>query len=52
MATKKQRVCDARDCDKKFVPRIASQRFHSEECKNREAQRRFREREQAKAVNA
>ena len=39
----KQRKCDARDCPIRFVPRVKSQRFHSPACKNKEAQRRYRQ---------
>jgi hypothetical protein len=48
----KQRKCDARDCNVRFVPRIKSQRFHSPACKNKEAQRRYRETQQHKAITA
>ena len=44
----KTRKCAARDCAITFEPQVRSQRFHSPDCKNKEAQRRYREREAAK----
>jgi CGNR zinc finger len=44
---KKPRKCAARDCSETFVPEVRTQRFHSPTCKNKEAQRRFRERQKA-----
>jgi hypothetical protein len=35
-----------------FTPRIKTQRFHTPECKNREAQRRYREAQKLKQVSA
>jgi len=47
MASKlKQRKCDARDCKERFVPKVKTQRFHSPACKNKEAQRRYRQSQQ------
>jgi hypothetical protein len=45
----KRRKCDSSDCAERFVPRIKTQRFCSPTCKNKEAQRRYR---QAQAVSA
>jgi hypothetical protein len=45
---KKTRKCAARDCRLEFTPVVRTQRFHAPACKNKEAQRRFREREAAK----
>jgi hypothetical protein len=39
----KERKCDAADCEIRFVPAVKSQRFHSPACKNKEAQRRYRQ---------
>jgi hypothetical protein len=46
--THKTRKCAARDCAIVFEPQVRTQRFCSPLCKNKEAQRRFREREAAK----
>jgi hypothetical protein len=43
----KKRKCDARDCKVRFVPKVRTQRFHSPACKNKEAQRRYRQAQQA-----
>ncbi len=43
----KTRKCAARDCRLEFTPAVRTQRFHTPACKNKEAQRRFRERQKA-----
>lgn len=40
--TKKERKCKLSDCDEKFIPRVRTQLYHSQKCKNRAAQERFR----------
>src|SRR5712671_6570455 len=39
-----KRKCRAAGCNVEFVPRIRTQRYHSNTCKNREAQTRWRKR--------
>jgi len=44
---KREIKCGARDCDVRFTPRVAGQKFHSRKCNNRELQRVHRERQKA-----
>lgn len=40
----KRLECNARDCDRKFTPRVRTQLYCSVRCKNREAQKRLAKR--------
>jgi hypothetical protein len=40
----KKKLCEAEGCGRKFWPKVPWQVYHSQACKNREAQRRLRER--------
>lgn len=44
--------CAAPDCKEKFYPRVRTQLYHSQTCKNREAQRRLSKRQKTQEVTA